>query len=769
MRIVDRYLARETLAPLCLSLLVFTFILVIPFLIEQAETLITKGVSAALILRVMVTLLPQAIGVTIPMALLMGLLVAFGRLSADREFVAFQACGISPGQLFRPVAALALVCWMATSYVMLVSLPAANQTYRELTYNIIAARAEGEIRPRVFFDEFPGVVLYAQDVPPEGGWRGIFMAEARTGATPATYLARSGRVLLDGDARTVQMVLDDGTRHTADGEDGYQVVAFDSTVISLNAETIFPRAGPSKGDNEMTIAELQASASEYEALGLPSHSQRMALHRKFSIPAACWIFGLLGLTFGLSNRRDGALASFVLGVTVIFAYYVILWLGQAMAKGQLVAPWLAVWLPNLVLGSIGAITMFLRTRAVEPRFPLPTLPWSRSDPAPSTEARAAAQNAALESGWLSRVRVPFTSTLDRYIAGSYAKVFTLSSLLLAGLIYIVTFLDISDKLFKGETTWFTIGAYFWYSTPQYIYYVVPMAVLLATLVTVGLLTKNSELAVMRACGISLYRTSLPILIGALVAGGGLFVMSETVLGPANERAQATRYLINGGSPEAVDLLTQRWMVADGGSIYHYDAFEPATGRLSGLSRYEFNGDMSALTRRTFAASLLPLNDEGDAWSAEDGWSWTFNADGEAEGFEAFTERDLALESTTYFATERRDPAFMSYGELRAYTTRLSATGADVVGQLVAMERKAAFPFVALVMALIAIPFAVTTGRRGALYGVGVGMVLAMTYWVTISVFAALGTGGLLTPLLAAWAPNVLFGSGAAYLLLTVRT
>jgi lipopolysaccharide export LptBFGC system permease protein LptF len=112
---------------------------------------------------------------------------------------------------------------------------------------------------------------------------------------------------------------------------------------------------------------------------------------------------------------------------------------------------------------------------------------------------------------------------------------------------------------------------------------------------------------------------------------------------------------------------------------------------------------------------------------------------------------------------------MSYRELNTYTDRLRAAGADVVAQEVAMERKASFPFVALVMAVLAVPFAVTTGRRGALYGVGVGIVLAMTYWVTISVFAAFGSGGLLSPLLAAWAPNMLFGAGASYLLLTVRT
>ena len=85
------------------------------------------------------------------------------------------------------------------------------------------------------------------------------------------------------------------------------------------------------------------------------------------------------------------------------------------------------------------------------------------------------------------------------------------------------------------------------------------------------------------------------------------------------------------------------------------------------------------------------------------------------------------------------------------------------------SEKISFPFVTLVMTLIAVPFAVTTGRRGAMYGVGVGIVLAITYWVAISIFAALGTGGLIGPALAAWAPNLLFGAGAGYLLLTVRT
>jgi lipopolysaccharide export LptBFGC system permease protein LptF len=112
---------------------------------------------------------------------------------------------------------------------------------------------------------------------------------------------------------------------------------------------------------------------------------------------------------------------------------------------------------------------------------------------------------------------------------------------------------------------------------------------------------------------------------------------------------------------------------------------------------------------------------------------------------------------------------MSYSQLKGYIERLKTSGLDVVEQQVELARKVSFPFVTLIMTLIAVPFAVTTGRHGAMYGIGVGIVLAIAYWVTISVFAALGSGGLMAPTLAAWAPNLLFGAAAAYLLLTVRT
>jgi LPS export ABC transporter permease LptG len=495
----------------------------------------------------------------------------------------------------------------------------------------------------------------------------------------------------------------------------------------------------------------------------------MAIHKKFSIPAACLVFGLIGLALGATNRRDGKLASFVIGIGVIFVYYVVLWMGQAMAKGHIVAPWLAVWLPNLVLGALGALMFAWRKRAADqPLRLLHPIRWLR------TEAAAAGSRGYGRVSRLAAVLIPMPGILDRYVAASYARVLGLSAIGMAGIFYISTFLDLADEVFKGVATWNMLGSYFWYATPQYVYFVLPISVLLATLVTVGLLTKNSELIVMKACGISLYRVALPMILGGLLAGGILFVLEESVLGPSNRRADAIRHVMRGGSPQTFDVLNRRWIVGSAGEIYHYDYFDPRQRQLSAVSIYEFDRGMDTLLRRVFAERALYASPgegaEGDdTWHLERGWMREFDSKGEPKSFRAFAESQLSIEPASYFATQQPDPDYMSYSQLRGYIDRLRSSGFDVVAQQVALERKISFPFVTLIMTLIAVPFAVTTGRRGAMYGIGIGIVLAISYWITFSVFAALGTGGLMTPVLAAWAPNLLFAAGAVYLLLTVRT
>jgi LPS export ABC transporter permease LptG/LPS export ABC transporter permease LptF len=773
MRIIDRYVIREVLLPFVIALLVFTFILIVPSMMLYAEAFIAKGVPTSIVLRAMATLLPSSLALSIPSALLIALLIAFGRLSADREFVAMQACGISVARLLRPVGVISILGWVATSYVMLEALPDANQAFREITYKVLAQRAEGEVKPRVFFDEFPDLVLYVRDIPPAGGWNDVFMADNTPGRPQAIYLVRHGRVILDPAKRKVEMILEDGTRHVTNADGTYQVIKFDRQVISVSPERAFPRGGPQKGDPEMTIAELKERAAEFERQGLSSHNQIMAIHRKFAIPVACLVFGVIGLALGATNRRDGKLGSFVFGLGVIFAYYIPLTLGPALAKGHLIPPWLAVWAPNIILSGVGAALFFWRSRAADQQFRFAIPQWlqpRRAVRRATSNRHVVAESSIGASGLLGRL-LPMTSILDRYVTAMYVRVFALCALGLLGLFYISTFIDRSDKVFKGAATWSMMGAYLWYLLPQYVYFVLPMSVLLGSLVTIGVLTKNSELIVMKACGISLYRVAVPMLGASLVAGGTLFALEQTILGEWNRKADNIKAVMNGVAPATLDMLTRQWVVGSQGNIYHYNYFDPNNNALLGLSVFEFSNGMRAIARRSYAerAFYQPASGQPDAWRAEQTWLRELSPSGDTRRFSADPVAQFSLEPPSYFGTRQPEPQFMSYSQLRAYIEQLRTSGFDVIAQQVALERKASFPFVTLIMTLLAVPFAVSAGRRGAMYGIGAGIVIAITYWVAFSVFAALGTGGVVAPTLAAWAPNLLFGAGAAYLLLTVRT
>jgi LPS export ABC transporter permease LptG/LPS export ABC transporter permease LptF len=790
MKTLDRYVIREILPPFVIAMLVFTFILIIPFIIELAEQMIAKGVPWPMLLRLMVTLLPSALALTIPMALLIGILVAFGRLSADREVVVMMACGISPYRLLRPLALLAFVAWAASSWVLLKAMPDANQSFRELTMQIVADRAEGEVRPRVFFEDFPNMVLYVREVPPGGGWQDVLAADTKNPSQPIIYLARKGRMLVDRQARTIQMVLQNGARHTTrlDDPSAYEVLKFEQMVVSLDPESVFPRTGPARGDRELSVAELRQRVRDLEAAGVSTHNPIMEIHKKFSIPVACFVFALLGLALGASNRKDGKLASFVLGIGVIFVYYVVMFSAQAMTKGYIIPAWLSMWLPNIVLGLAGVALLVSRARSADqpirislPRVALPRwiterLESRRAAGAPGARVSAAAPGARPAGDRvvvvvrIPQFELPRPNLLDIYVGRQYLRILGMTIVAMLGLFYISTFIDLSDKWFKGQTTFAQILAFLWWSTPQFMAYIIALAVLLAALVTIGVLTKNSELIVMRACGVSLYRTAAPMLAFALAASAVLFGMEERVLALANRRADQLKHLIRGGSAQTFDVLNRKWIVGRNGEVYHYQFFNPRTRELNGLSVFEFDGRTHDVTRRVYAqrAVFQPAAD-GPSWQLSGGWTREFGPRLATPTFKPFDEIRTPLETAEYFMTEVPEPRRMTYPQLSRYIDELRQSGYDVLEHEVELHRKVAFPFVTLVMTFIAVPFAVTTGRRGAMYGIGVGIVLALVYWTMISVFAAFGAGGVISPLLAAWAPNLLFGAAAIYLLLTVRT
>ena len=249
---------------------------------------------------------------------------------------------------------------------------------------------------------------------------------------------------------------------------------------------------------------------------------------------------------------------------------------------------------------------------------------------------------------------------------------------------------------------------------------------------------------------------------------------------SNREADRLNRVIRGLPPASFGALDRRWMIAQNGDIYHYDVFDARRNEFHQFAVYHLDPARWDLRKVTRANRVVLTQREGDdgqgvEWVGSTGWSREFSETTEQSvtktkvKYDRFFQRTLPLEPPAYFKSDEPDAALMTYGQLKQYVEQLELGGYDVVPYLVALQRKVAFPFVTVVMTLLAVPFAVSTGRRGALYGVGIGIVLAIAYWLINSVSGAIGAAGLLSPVLAAWTPNILFAAAAAYLILTVRT
>ena len=751
--------------------------------------------------------MPQALGITIPVALLVGLLISLGRLSADREAVALQACGVSLPRLLRPVMAVALLGWAITMYVMLESIPAGNRRYQQIIHDLISAKVETNVKPRVFFEDFPNLVLYARDVPRGGGgWKQLFLSDTRQQNEPLILMANRGRMIMDPQKQQVDLLLEDGSQHRPDKDDPgkYRVEHFQRHTIVLDPATVFPKSSALHGPAEMTIPELQAEIEVAKKDGRSPHNLIMAIQQKFSIPVACLVFGLLALSLGVSNRKDGKQASFVIGLAVVFVYWSLMYTGQSMAKAHMVNAHIAMWIPDIVLGLAGMILLFWRHKFGEaglrdhradlgrhpPATPLhrlqnPRASWRSTTPrrrgardrrlpigaSAARRTRAGTRAAKSRKGKVLVIRVPQGIMPEVPDPGCVCRT-ALPARLRADVPRPARHLlhrDVHRPLGQAvqrERHGTQLLQFLWYSSPQFIYYLLPLSALVSTLVTVGLLTKSSELIVMRACGISLYRVALPVLVLGFVWSGALFGLEESILAASNRQAEQLKHIMRGGSPRTFDVMNRQWIASEDGKLYHYSYFDPRLDLLNGLSIYEFDDLGWRLKKRTQADQAAYRNQK---WEADRGWTRTFADKTDASIYTPFVKQTLPLEPVNYFATEQPDAERMSFSDLKKYIGSLRTSGFDVVPYTVALHRKISFPFVAVVMTLIGVPFAVTTGRRGALYGIGIGIALAICYWGLFILFTAIGSAGMLTPVLAAWAPNVLFLTVASYLLLTVRT
>ncbi len=765
-RLLDRYLFREVLGPTIVGFLAYTGFMAVRGLVQFSELLVQSEqpfVEAGLVVALS---LPHIVVLTLPVAFLLGLLIGIGRLSADLELTALRASGIDLLSLYRPIGLQALAIGAATLALMLGVVPRTNHLLYGMKLRLSSFAFAQRIQPGVFSPEIAGLRVYAEGASSDRReLTGLIISDRSSAEGERLTLAKRGWLELEEDQGRLWLRVEDAeTHHMQEGGTRYDVTSFSQHRMVLQDN------GPVRGVTEKQIREqtLRELLERAAARTRRPEERRLALtevHKKFALPAACLVFGLIGLPLGIVNRRGGRAAGFAVSVGIVLLYYALLATGEARAIEGRMSPALAMWLPNLILLAFGAFAV-ARVRRDKPVFSIPARPAAPAASAGATAPGATRAPEADRSVPSRRSPLPDLLLIDRYVARRFLGTFALVSISIATLYVLIDYLEISDDIARHRPPTALILRYYQAFLSPIVLDIVPFAFLVAALVTTASLVRSGETTALLAHGVSLHRATAPLLVLAVAAGAGLFLFAERVVPAAASESDRIRFLLKGQKPP-VSGAGGAWFRGDAGRFLAADAYDPHSRIATGVTVLQIDTTTWRLVSRQDAprAHLVP----GRGLLAETGWIRTFSP-----GNSLAIRRDdsffiEAPEAAVGFAAGRADPRQMTFRELARFIGVRRRAGADTAALATGLHQKTAAAASALLLTLVGLPFAFAYGKRGAVAGVGVALFLGLTYLFLSALLVSFGQQGAIPPFLAAWAPNVFFGLGAAWGLLGVRT
>jgi LPS export ABC transporter permease LptG/LPS export ABC transporter permease LptF len=778
-QLLFRYIFREIVSSALIGVVLFTFVLFLRTVGQLFELLVRQTASAEIVGYLFALTLPQTLTFTIPIGVLVGVLIGLGRLSGDGEVIALRAAGIPSRRFIWPVAAFAVLGLAASAAVSLYVTPRALREFYRIQNELRASYLSAEIQPRVFEERFPNTILYVRDVVPGAinRWRGVFLAdlrppEQRTSVSvrsavtgPRITVAEEAIPVADPENNQIQLHLVRGGTHEQSSDvTQYDVYNFNQT------DQILEAPAPPAARARRPFQELNTSELPFHARYSPEWVEaRIELHQRLALPIACLVLALAAAPLAVSTRRTGKSTGIVLTVLLVFCYYTLLISGIGLARESRLPPGLAVWSANLLFAALG-LALLLRLDAPGDRdwtslFRLQLGRWW----APARRwLERQGQREHPRSAVAARVGSLF-QLLDRYVLAGFAFYFFVLLVSFVLLYHVFSFFELLSDILSNQIPITRFLTYIFYLTPQLLYTTAPIAILVATLVTFGVLTKRNEITAFKACGVSLYRLSLPVFLAALATSGALFLFDHHVLPEANRRQDAIRNEIKGRPVQTFLRPERRWIFGYGSRIYYYNYFEPVPGVMGGVNVFEFHPERFTLVRH-ISAERARWQDSLRSWVFEHGWARDIG-NGRVTRFEEFTVRAFAdlEEPPSYFLKEVKQYQQMNFRELEDYIRDLTQSGFDTVRLRVQFHRKFAFPAFAFVMGLLAVPFAFLTGNRGALAGVAVSLGIAIIYWSINALFEQMGNLNQLPAPLAAWSPDVIFALAGGYFLLHLRS
>ncbi|MFL6389486.1 MAG: LptF/LptG family permease [Terriglobales bacterium] len=781
MRIFTRYILKEVLWHGLIGASVFTFVIFMRELTRILEAVVRNSAPFPSVAEIFFLTLPAALKVTIPMGVLVGILLGLSRMAADSEVTAMRASGVSVRKFLKIISVFGIAAWVLALVNTVIVEPRSAAALAVLQNKLAATQISFEVQPHVFYEGFKNHVLYVEDVSSVSGaavWKNVFDADISTPGTPKITIAKEAVVSASG-TDAIRLHLINGETHDTNSRapDQYTITTFQETDIVISQPPI-----PKPAQDAVPVAQLSTQELYRQKYNPNKEFARwywIEFNRRLALPTACLVLVLIGIPLGLSAKKGGKGAGFLLTIVLVFIYYFVSIIGVSLARGGKISPVLGVWMANIVFGLIGVV-LLSRTDRIPVELGLGQMFLGQFKDVLGKIFNAKADepaNGSRRRGRLFSTRFPLI--LDDYVLRSFVSylLLILSSLLVLFLVF--TYFELLSDIVRKKIPLLTQLEYLLNFVPSVLYQITPLAVLLTVLVMFGLMQKSNEITAMKATGVSIYRTVIPILIIACTLAGGLFVLDQWYLPYANKRVETLRNMIKGKPAQTYLRPDRKWIfgeskkrsdgTVENRKIYYYEAFDPDRNTFGSVSVFELNPRTFQMIKRVYAARAR-WAEHLAKWTFENGWQRTWSNPPGADLQQDFRKFDVSTfaelnEPPTYFKKEVLQSSEMNYDELRRYIYDLQQGGFDVVRLRVQLQKKIAFPLITLVMAVLAVPFALSGGRRGALSGVVVALVIGVTYVLTSSLFEAMGNVSQLPPLIAAWSPDLIFGLAGGYLIM----
>jgi LPS export ABC transporter permease LptG len=826
--LIDRYLIREIFPYVLLSLLLLTSIVFLHEASRFSELFVVSsrsGIPMDALWRIVGALVPGILIFTLPISLLIGTLVGLSRLSGDSEIIVLGASGISRWRLLRPVVAVALAVSGLMVYIAFNLLPVSIYKLNHLKANqaVVFQGLNTQIKPRVFEESIPKKILYIEDIDRSTSqWHNIFLVELGEGRNDTKIFTATSGGLREGQRSDLpELYLRGAAWHQVREEKSQkQDPSHDSVepeAEELESETTATddaqekdRKRPARQQNytsgnfdEMTLGIETSNQGDDDAASKDDKPNvqempwndlinftppaeeylkwRAEIHKRIALPAACLVFALMGVAFGISNVRTGRSFGLLLGLAITIAYYLIAISGESAALSGTLPVWLGIWQANIALAAIGIISIMLQRKpGSDPLSFISSLRHILPSPASEPDAqgngaprRNGESDLSVQQGGTPRRRRLLSSMpqlLDRLVLADLSRFFLFILAGFSTLFLIITLFQLLDNITRNNTEWSVVINYLFFLLPLIANNVTPLAALVAVMITFGVLQKTSQVVALKASGQSIYRMAMPVVFASLLLSVAVFFNQDYVLPFTNSRQNNLRYLIRKGQepPQTFYQSSNQWIFGLDSRIYNYNYFDANTDSFLRLNVIDLSRKPFSISRRLYArrAKWDPQNHE---WILENGWERRFEGE-RLVGYDQFKQRREKLsERPEYFKKDLRGSSSMTLAELRHKIDDLARSGFDVLDLKIALQSKIAFPLTCMVMVLVGLPFSFSVGKRGALYGVSLAIAIGLAYWGSIGLFEQMGRYEMLPPVLAAWGPNLLFGAGGLYLFLTSRT